>query len=84
MHVGELHVEMLGDAALDLLDGDPPVVGAQIVEDLLRRLQGDRAADQRGMGDDAVQASSSRMLETILWARNSSTLEAPAPSSARP
>ena len=56
MHVGHTYVEVLGDPLLDLLDGDPPVVGAQqVVEHLLGRFERDRAADQGGVGHDPVE-----------------------------
>ncbi len=47
---------MLGDLFLDLLDGDPPVIGAQkIAEHFLCAFKGDGAPDQIGIGEHAVE-----------------------------
>ena len=47
---------MLGDAPLDLVDRDPPLVRAQqVVQHLLRAFERDGAADQLHVGGDAVQ-----------------------------
>ncbi len=55
-HVGQADVVVLGDLALDLLDGDPAVVRLQdVVQHLLRRLQRDRTAEQVGVRDQAVE-----------------------------
>ncbi len=54
MHVGNAHVEVLGDAFLDLLDRDAALIRPQeVAEHLLGAFQRDRLADQGGVGDDA-------------------------------
>ena len=58
VHVGDPDAVVLGDAPLDLLDGHPPLVGAQqILQDLLRQIERDRAPDQGRLRDDPVQGA---------------------------
>ena len=55
-HLGELDVVVRGDPLLDLVDRHLAVgLAQQVVQHVLRHLDGDLAADQLAVGDDPVQ-----------------------------